>query len=69
MMRLCPLMGWTPHQFWSATPREWRLAFEGFAQSRGIKVATFAERITATDRLARLKQLNDNPEPERKANQ
>lgn len=45
------------------TPREFRLAVEGFLMSRGVKPAA-AGGETPAQKMARYKALHANPEPE-----
>ncbi|QKV18715.1 phage tail assembly chaperone [Oricola thermophila] len=54
-MRVAGAMRWPPDRFWSSTPREFRLAMEGWLMSRGVRIETQAQREARSTRLRRLR--------------
>lgn len=62
------VLGWTPYQFWDATPYELRYALRGWQRSQGIdpdnpgRPSTYATsaRILSVDEVNELKALADS---------
>ena len=50
-MQVAGAMGWAPSAFWRATPREFRVAMEGWLLSRGVKIETAAARERRRTRM------------------
>lgn len=58
------MIGWSPEVFWSSTARELRLALEGYALARGVKLPSPLDRISLQPKLDRYHEMMANPEPE-----